>query len=83
MIGAVGLALGALSTVSSLVDQAAASVGKAVNPPPQPVSVSTAGPAAAVKASLPSVAINPGPPVPKFAKHTHAALLAAQEHLRA
>ncbi len=73
------LLLSALSTVSSLVDQAATSASKAIDPPPQP---DNASPAATVKASLPSVAINPGPPVPKFDKHTHVALLAAQAHLR-
>ena len=80
MIPAIGLAMGALSTVSSLVDQAASSVSSAVNPPPaQPF---TPSPALPKKASLPSMPqLNPGPPIPKFDKRAHAALLAAQEHL--
>ena len=81
MIAAVGLAMGALSTVSSLVDQAASSVSSAVNPPPAPAQSFTPSPASPKKASLPSMAINPGPPIPKFDKRAHAALLAAQEHL--
>ena len=78
MIGAIGLAMGALSSVSSLVDQAASSVSNAVNPPPvQPLAASPAPPA---KASLPSVTLNAaGPPIPKFDKRAHAALLSAQE----
>ena len=79
MIAAVGLAMGALSTVSSLVDQAASSVSSVVNPPP--VQSFTTSPAPAAKASLPSVPFNPGPPIPKFDKRAHAALLAAQEHM--
>ena len=82
MIAAVGLAMGALSTVSSLVDQAASSVSSAVNPPPAPAQSFTPSPATPAKASLPSVPLNPGPPIPKFDKRAHAALLAAQEHLQ-
>ena len=81
MIPAIGLAMGALSSVSSLVDQAAASVSNAVNPPAvQPFAASPAPPK---KASLPSVPMNAaGPPIPKFDKRAHAALLAAQERYR-
>lgn len=81
MIPAIGLAMGALSTVSSLVDQAASSVSSAVNPPPAPAQSFSPSPAALAKASLPSMPLNPGPPIPKFDKRAHAALLAAQEHL--
>lgn len=81
MIAAVGLAMGALSTVSSLVDQAASSVSSAVNPP-APAQSFMPSPAAPKKASLPSVPLNAaGPPIPRFDKRAHAALLAAQEHL--
>ena len=79
MIPAIGLAMGALSTVSSLVDQAASSINTAINPPP--VQSFTASPAPPKKASLPSIPLNAaGPPIPKFDKRAHAALLAAQEH---
>jgi hypothetical protein len=78
MIGAIGLAMGALSSVSSLIDQAASSASNAVNPPP--VQSFTASPAPPKKASLPSVPMNAaGPPIPKFDKRAHAALLSAQE----
>lgn len=81
MIPAVGLAMGALSTVSSLVDQAASSVSNAVNPAPAPAQSFTPSPASPKKASLPSMPqLNSGPLIPKFDKHAHAALLAAQEH---
>jgi hypothetical protein len=81
MIGAVGVAMGALSTVSSLVDQAASSVSSAVNPPPAPAQSFTPSPATPAKASLPSMALlNAGPLIPKFDKRAHSALLAAQEH---
>ena len=39
----------------------------------------SAGPAPAAKANLASAQLNPGPPIPKFDKHTHAHLLALQE----
>ena len=80
MIGAIGLAMGALSTVSSLVDQAASSVtAKAVNTPQTPDFPSpAAAPAAAKKALLPRAAINHGIPIPKFDKHAHAHLLTLQ-----
>ena len=81
MIAAVGLAMGALSTVSSLVDQAASSVSSAVNPPPAQAQSFTPSPASPKQASLPSMPqFNPGTPIPKFDKRAHAALLAAQEH---
>ena len=81
MIGAIGLAMGALSSVSSLVGQAASSVSNAVDPP-QTQSF-TAGPPPAKKASLPHVPMNAaGPPIPKFDKRAHGALLAAQERYR-
>jgi hypothetical protein len=79
MIGAIGLAMGALSTVSSMVDQAAANVSKAVNTPQVPDFPSpAAAPAAAKKALVPSTAINHGVPIPKFDKHAHAHLLTLQ-----
>ena len=79
MIGAIGLAMGALSTVSSLVDQAASSVSKAANTPQTPDFPSpAAAPAAAKKALLPSAAISHGVPIPKFDKHAHAHLLTLQ-----
>jgi len=77
MIGAIGLAVSALSTVSSLVESAATSVSKAVDPPQQALTAS-----APAKPSAPKLVLNAGPPIPKFDKHTHAALLKAQEHLR-
>lgn len=79
MIGAIGLAMGALSTVSSLVDQAASNVSSAVNAPQAPAFPSpAAAPAAAKKAMLPAAAINHGVPIPKFDKHAHAHLLTLQ-----
>jgi len=83
MIPAVGLAMGALSSVSSLVDQAASSVSNAVNPQPAAVQSFTPSPASPKKLSLPSMPqLNPGPTIPKFDKRAHAALLAAQEHVQ-
>ena len=81
MIGAIGLAMGALSTVSSLVDQAASNVSKAVNTAPQAPnfpSPAAAPAAAAKKALVPSAAINHGVPIPKFDRHAHAHLLTLQ-----
>jgi hypothetical protein len=79
MIGAIGLAMGALSTVSSLVDQAASSVSKAVSAPQVPdFTPPAAAPPAAKKALLPSTAISHGVPIPKFDKHVHAHLLTLQ-----
>jgi hypothetical protein len=84
MIAAVGLAMGALSTVSSLVEQAASSINAAANPPPVQTFATSPAPAApAAKASVPSAALNPGVPIPKFDKRTHAHLLALQEKLHA
>jgi hypothetical protein len=81
MIPAIGLAMGALSTVSSLVDQAASSVSSAVNPPPVPAQTFVPSPASPKQASLPSMPLlRSGPPIPKFDKRAHAALLSAQEH---
>jgi hypothetical protein len=81
MIPAIGLAMGALSTVSSLVDQAASSVSSAVNQPPAPAQSFTPSPATPKKVSLPSMpTLNPGTPIPKFDKRAHSALLHAQEH---
>jgi hypothetical protein len=82
MIPAIGLAMGALSTVSSVVDQAAASVSSAINPPPAPPAQTfVPSPASPKQASLPSMPLlRPGPPIPKFDKRSHSALLAAQEH---
>jgi hypothetical protein len=78
MIAAIGLAMGALSTVSSLVEQAATSASNAVNASPQSFPAPAAAPAAAKKAMLPSTAISHGAPIPKFDKHTHAHLLTLQ-----
>jgi hypothetical protein len=77
MFGSIGLALGALSTVSSLIDSAVSSVGQAAKD--APTQTFSAGPAPAAKASLAGAHLNPGPPIPKFDKHTHAHLLALQE----
>jgi hypothetical protein len=80
MIPAIGLAMGALSTVSSLVDQAASSVSSAVNPAPVPAQTFVPSPASPKQASLPSMpTLNPGTPIPKFDKRAHSALLHAQE----
>jgi hypothetical protein len=79
MIGAIGLAMGALSTVASLVDQAASSVSKAGNTPQTPDFPSpAAAPAVAKKALVPNAAISHGVPIPKFDKHAHAHLLSLQ-----
>ena len=78
MIGAIGLAMGALSTVSSLVDQAASNVSKVVSTQAPDFPSPAAAPAAAKKALLPSTAINHGVPIPKFDKHAHAHLLSLQ-----
>jgi hypothetical protein len=79
MIGAIGLAMGALSTVSSLVDQAATSVGNAVNTPQAPAFTPPAAAAPSAKpALLPQAAINHGVPIPKFDRHAHAHLLTLQ-----
>ena len=89
MIPAIGLAMGALSSVSSLVDQAASSVSNAVNTAssatPSPEAFTPAATSATVKAKakLALAKFNPGVPIPKFDKRTHAALLSAQEKLRA
>lgn len=81
MIAAVGLAMGALSSVSSLVEQAASNVSSALDPP-APEQSFTPSPAAPKKAGLRSVPNTAGPPIPKFDKRAHAALLSAQEHLQ-
>jgi hypothetical protein len=81
MFGSIGLALGALSTVSSLVESAVSSIGEAAKGTPAPTF--SAGPAPAAKASLASAQLNAGPPIPKFDKHAHAHLLALQEQYAA
>jgi hypothetical protein len=77
MFGSIGLALGALSTVSSLIDSAVTSIGEATKGAPAPTF--STGPAPAAKANLATTQLNPGPPIPKFDKRTHAHLLALQE----
>jgi hypothetical protein len=82
MFGTIGLALGALSTLSSIVESAASSISTAANPPP--AQTFTAHAASSAQSSINKAPLNPGVPIPKFDKHTHAALLALQEqHLRA
>jgi len=78
MFGTIGLALGALSTVSSLIDQATAGINQAVSPPAPAFSVNASA-ASAAQSKLGSAALNPGPPIPKFDQHTHAVLLSLQE----
>jgi hypothetical protein len=80
MIGAIGLAMSALSTVSSLVGEAAGSVGKAANGPPAQTFSARPGPGP--QRSLNEALPNPGAPIPKFDKRTHAHLLALQEQHR-
>ncbi len=80
MFGSIGLALGALSTVSSLIDSAVSSIGEAAKG--APAATFSAGAAPAAKASLADAHLNPGPPIPKFDKRTHAHLLALQEQYR-
>jgi hypothetical protein len=72
--------MGALSTVSSLIDSAVSSISEAAKDAPAPTF--SAGAAPAAKTGLANAHLNPGPPIPKFDKHTHAHLLALQEQHR-
>jgi hypothetical protein len=82
MFGSIGLALGAVSTISSLIEAATAGISKAAagNQPPaidQTFSASTT--AAAQSYGAPK---DPGVVFPKFDERTQAALLALQEQHR-
>ena len=85
MIAAVGLAMSALSTVSSLVENAASSVANAANAQPAQTFTPASAPVAKTKlnAQLRSVVHHAGAPIPKFEKQTQAHLLALQEKLQA
>ncbi len=78
MFGSVSVALGVLSTVTSLLESAAGGVEKAtagapVSAPPQ------FGPTTPAQATAKPLPPGPGVVLPKFDKHTQAALLALQE----
>jgi len=82
MFGSIGLALGAVSTISSLLESAAAEIGKAAGNTPlqaagQTFSASTA--ATAAPASTNPASQEPGAVFPKFDQRMQAALLAFQE----
>ena len=79
MFGSIGIALGAVSTLSSLLDSATASIGKAA-PGNQPSATAQTFSPIPPAAAPPSAAPNdPGVCVPKFDTRTQAALLALQE----
>jgi hypothetical protein len=83
-LGSVGLALGAISTLSSLLETAAAGINKAVSLPTgaatgqtfDPATATSAGDAGASTYGTPKDA---GVVFPKFDQRTQAALLAYQE----
>jgi hypothetical protein len=90
MIGSVGLAFGAMSTLASLLEAATAGIEKAAGKaPPAPLSPSAAGqafqapPAPEAAPAIPRIAVrDPGPVLPKFDERTQAALIALQEQHR-
>jgi hypothetical protein len=82
MFGSIGLALGAVSTVSSLLEAAAAGISQAAANT-QPASAATFSAAAttttATQVQTYGAPKDPGVVVPKFDQRTQAALLAYQE----
>ena len=88
MIGSIGLALGAVSTISSLLESATASISKAAagNQPPATDKTFSPSPSPSPSplAAAHSIATpkDPGVVIPKFDERTQAALLALQEQHR-
>lgn len=86
MIGSIGLALGAVSTISSLLESATASISKAAagNQPPATDKTFSPSPSPSPLAAAHSIATpkDPGVVIPKFDERTQAALLALQEQHR-
>ena len=84
MFGSIGLALTAVSTISSLLEAAADGISKAAaaNQPPatnQIFSPATGITTAAAQSNTSAVPLEPGVVFPKFDQRTQATLLAYQE----
>jgi hypothetical protein len=78
----IGVALTALSTVSSLIESAATEIGKAAGNAPLSgagQSFSPSPPSSAAPPAAGAAPFDPGIVVPKFDERTQAALLALQE----
>jgi hypothetical protein len=82
MFGSIGLALGAVSTISSLLESATANISKAAAGNQLPATDQTFSPSPLAAAHSSAVPKNPGVVIPKFDERTQAALLALQEQHR-
>jgi hypothetical protein len=79
MFGSIGLALGAVSTISSLIEAAAGSISQAAAANQPPPTEQTFSPATTVAAQSYAAPKDSGVVLPKFDQRTQATLLAYQE----
>ena len=79
MFGSIGLALGAVSTISSLIEAAAEGINKVAAAKQPPALDQTFSPATTAAAQSYAVPKDAGVVFPKFDQHTQAMLLAYQE----
>jgi len=82
MFGSIGLALGAVSTISSLLEAAAAGISQAAAAKQPPALDQTFSPATPAAAQFYAAPKDPGVMFPKFDQRTQAVLLALQEQHR-
>jgi hypothetical protein len=82
MFGSIGLALSAVSTISSLIEAAAAGINQAAAANQPPALEQTFSPATTTAAQSYAAPKDPGVVFPKFDQRTQAALLALQEQHR-
>lgn len=79
MFGSIGLALGAVSTISSLIEAAAAGISQAASANQQPAVNQTFSPSTTAAAQSYAAPQDSSVVFPKFDQRTQAALLAYQE----
>ena len=81
MFGSIGLALGAVSTIASLLENAAAALDKAASKTPLPAADQSFSPSttSVTQSTTNAKPQDPGVVFPKFDQRTQAALLAYQE----
>jgi hypothetical protein len=79
MFGSIGLALGAVSTISSLLEAAADGISQAASANQPPAVSQTFSPATTAAAQSYAAPKDSGVVIPKFDERTQATLLAFQE----
>jgi len=79
MFGSIGLALRAVSTITSLIEAAAGSISQAAAGKQPPAVDQTFSPATTAAAQSYATPKDPGVVIPKFDERTQATLLAFQE----